>query len=170
MSTVAGKRADLAVQKAKRQKRFVIVGLVLLIGVLAFQVPRLMKHFNSSTNVPDTNLVATPPTPASGATVPGATVPGAAVTPPAVPSTLPATDRVTVAPGSGQLVSFGLFKSKDPFVQQLTTTPVDTTAAPTPAAPVTTTPATGKSPVSPASTNPSPVSFPPQTTPSTTTP
>src|SRR2546428_1379570 len=99
MSTVAGKRADLAVQKAKRQKRFVIVGLVLLIGVLAFQVPRLMKHFHSSTNVPDTNLVATPPTPASGATVPGA-----AVTPPAVPSTLPATDRVTVTPGSGQLV------------------------------------------------------------------
>ena len=170
MSTVAGRRADLAVQKAKRQKRFVIVGLVLLIGVLAFQVPRLMKHFNSSTNVVDTNLAATPPTPAAGATVPAATVPGTAVTPPAAPGALPATDRVTVAPGSGQLVSFGLFKSKDPFVQQLTTTPADTTAAPTPAAPITTPASTGKSPVASAPTNASPVSFPPQTTPSTTTP
>src|SRR2546426_12606354 len=98
MSTVAGKRADLAVQKAKRQKRFVIVGLALLLGVLAFQVPRLMKHFHSSTNVVDTNLAATPPTPASGAPVPAATVPGAPETRTAAPSTLPATDRVTVTP------------------------------------------------------------------------
>src|SRR5713226_2382552 len=148
MSTVAGKRADLAVQKAKRQKRFVIVGLVLLVGVLVFQVPRLMKHLNSNTNVTDTNLIATAPTPA-----PGATVAGAAVTPPTAPSTLPETDRVTVTPDSGQLVSFGLFKSKDPFVQQLTTTPADTTAAPTPAAPATTPTATGKSPVAPAPTS-----------------
>jgi hypothetical protein len=170
MSTVAGKRADLAVQKAKRQKRFVIVGLVLLVGVLVFQVPRLMKHLNSNTNVTDTNLIATPPTPAAGATVPVATVPGAAAASPTAPSTLPETDRVTVTPDSGQLVSFGLFKSKDPFVQQLTTTPADTTATPTPAAPATTPAATGTSPVAPAPTNPSPVSFPPQTTPSTTTP
>ncbi len=34
-------------------------------------------------------------------------------------ASLPDTDRVTVQAGSGQLLSFGLFKSKDPFVQQL---------------------------------------------------
>ena len=44
---------------------------------------------------------------------------------------LPDTDRVTVQAGSGQLIAFGLFKSKDPFVQQLSTNP---TAATSPAA------------------------------------
>lgn len=142
MSTVAGKRADLAIQKNKRQQKIAIIGAVLLIGILAFQVPRLMKHFHSNTNTVDTNLTATPPTPTPGATTPGSTTSGATAPTPVAPSTLPDTDRVTVTPGSGQLISFGLFKSKDPFVQQLSnnTTPASTTATPTPTGSLTTPP------------------------------
>lgn len=167
MTTTAGKRADLVAQKAKRQKQFVIGGSVLLIALLVFQVPRVMKHLNSSTNVPATSLSSgATPTP----TVPGSTVPGTTLPLPAVPSTLRDTDRVTVTPDSGQLVSFGLFKSKDPFVQQLSdTTPVDTTETPTATTPVETPTVTQKTPVSPpTSTVPSGVSFP--TTSTTTTP
>ena len=160
MTTVAGKRADLAVQKAKRQRKIAIGGVVLLIGLLVFQVPRLMKHFNSSTNVPTASVSGTAPT----TTAPGATVPGTAVPQPAVPSTLSDTDRVTVTPDSGQLVSFGLFKSKDPFVQQLSNT---TTPVTTPTTPVSTPTVT---PTSPAPTVPAGLPFPTETTTSTTTP
>ena len=43
---MAAKRIDPAKQKEKRQKIIVIVGAVLLVGILAFQLPRVMKHFN----------------------------------------------------------------------------------------------------------------------------
>ena len=48
---------------------------------------------------------------------------GAAPAPVVPAGKLPNTDEVVVVRDSSQLISFGLFKSKDPFVQQLSTTP-----------------------------------------------
>jgi hypothetical protein len=79
---------------------------------------------------------------------------------------------VAVVRDSSQLISFGLFKSKDPFVQQLSTTPEGATpsAAPTPipapAGPTSTTPTGGgggSSPQTPAVVPPGVVVTPTQT-------
>jgi hypothetical protein len=110
--------------KAKKQKIIAAVLGVLLLGVLAYEVPSLMKSMNKK------------PPAATGAVIPApgvAPVVGGpvAVAPPAIPvaTTLADSDPAAQA-GSGQLLSFDRFTSKDPFVQQ-----VDATAATTPAAP-----------------------------------
>jgi hypothetical protein len=109
--------------KAKRQKIIAAVGGVILLGVLAFQVPRTMKMLNppsesssSSSSAPatTTSATATPiaaPSLAGGnATAAPAAAPGGdgLIDPDAVPT-----------PASGQLLAFGRFRSKDPFAQQL---------------------------------------------------
>ena len=85
---------------------------MILLALLGFQLPKLL---GKSKNVPDPS-----PTETTVSAVPG--VPGLA------PGQLPDTDRVTIEPTSGQLLSFGLFKSKDPFVQQLSTVPTGLTS------------------------------------------
>ena len=108
--------------KAKRQKIYAGVGGVILLAVLAFQVPRTLKMLNppnvtSSSSAPATTTSATP-TPISAPSLSGgntAASPAAAVTGGdgiSDPDTVP-------TPQSGQLLAFGLFRSKDPFVQQL---------------------------------------------------
>jgi len=108
--------------KAKRQKIYAAVGGVLLLAVLAFQVPRTLKMLHpadasSSSPPPATTTSASTPTPISAPSLSGgnASASTAAATggdgisdPDAVP-----------APESGQLLAFGLFRTKDPFVQQL---------------------------------------------------
>jgi hypothetical protein len=91
--------------KAKQRKQIAILvgACVILAGVLAFQLPKIMKAAN--------------PAPA-----PAAAPPAAPVTPPPT-SGAPVTELVeptpAPAPGEGQLASFSLFESKDPFVQQV---------------------------------------------------
>jgi hypothetical protein len=124
------KKIDPLQAKAARQKKIAIVGGVLLLGLLAFQVPRTMKMLNSGGNV--TTSAATT---ASSTTTPGST-------PLAPPSLDGGSSTSTTASGtgssaavsadgvqdpsaplpasSGQLVSFNRFKSKDPFSQQIT--------------------------------------------------
>ena len=102
--------------KAKRQKVMVAVGGVILLGLLAFQVPRTMKMLNQK--APDaaapastTAPIATTPlgSSPSGATSISAGVSGdGLVDPDSVP-----------APQSGQLLAFSRFRTKDPFSQQL---------------------------------------------------
>lgn len=105
--------------KAKRQKIIAAVGGVILLGVLAFQVPRTMKMLHpaqetSSTPAPATTTPATP-TPISAPSLAGGNATVAAA-----PGGDGMTDPDAVpAPQSGQLLAFGLFRSKDPFVQQL---------------------------------------------------
>ncbi len=100
----------LADSKVKRQKQILGVGSVILLALLGFQLPKLLGGSSSgSTASPAATDVAS--TPGSGSAL-------------AVgPGNLPDTDRVVIEPGSGQLISFGLFKSKDPFVQQLSALP-----------------------------------------------
>ena len=96
--------------KAKRQKIVLAVLGVVLVGVLAWQIPGLLKIMNKK------------PPPAATTAAPVAPLPGvpAAGTPvSAVPSgTLVDSDPAAQA-GGGQLVSFDRFASKDPFQQQL---------------------------------------------------
>jgi hypothetical protein len=98
--------------KAKRQKVIAAVLGVLLLGVLAFQLPRTLKmlHQSSASASPAATPASTGTTGASGAlaATAGATS-GDGLTDPGV---LP-------APQSGQLLAFSRFRSKDPFTQQI---------------------------------------------------
>lgn len=114
------KKVDLKA-KAKRQKVIAGIGAVLLLGLLAIQVPRTMKMLNAQAPAP-------PPVEAAPAT-------GA----PTDPSVLPTPGMVGGSGGgtggepnatlvdsdpapsasTGQLVVFGRFSSKDPFAQQI---------------------------------------------------
>jgi hypothetical protein len=124
--------------KAKRQKVLAVSLGVVLVGVLAFQLPRMMKlaHHGSSSSAAATTST-TPTTPSSPAT------PGTSASAPAAGTASLASlakDGVKFSVGEGQLTSFNRFAAKDPFVQQITTgssgsTP--TTSGSLPPAPVT---------------------------------
>jgi hypothetical protein len=91
--------------RERKQKIFVAVGGVFLLVLLAIQLPKLLGGSGGSE-------VAAPATATTAAPV---------VTPPAgsgatVPVSLPA----STASRTAKLTSFGLFKLKDPFVQQVT--------------------------------------------------
>ena len=114
--------------KAKRQKVMLAVGSVLLLGLLAFQVPRTMKMMKSptasSSSSPSTTTISgagsTPLAPPSldGSSTAATSGSGAAST--ASTSTDGVSDPSNpLPPNSGQLVSFSKFKSKDPFHQQI---------------------------------------------------
>jgi len=100
--------------KAKRQKVIAAVLGVLLLGVLAFQLPRTLKMLHQSS-------ASASPTPAPAAT--GTT---------GVTGTLAATATASTSEGdgladpgvlppaqSGQLLAFSRFRTKDPFSQQI---------------------------------------------------
>ena len=111
--------------KAKRQKIYAAIGGVILLGVLAFQVPRTLKMLHPPTD--SSSSSSTPAAPSAAATTPIAapSLSGCNVTASATSSPggdgLADPDAVP-APASGQLLSFGLFRTKDPFRQQLETT------------------------------------------------
>ena len=100
---------SLAAKRVRRQKIFIAVGSVALLAILGFELPKVMGGKGGSEAVATT----TAPVLTAGA-VPAPVVPA---------GKLPNTDQVAVVRDSSQLISFGLFKSKDPFVQQLSTTP-----------------------------------------------
>jgi hypothetical protein len=113
--------------KAKRQKMIAAVGGVLLLGLLAFQVPRTMKMLKQNQGTSSSSSAATstttpgatplaPPALDGSATAGGASVASATAT---------SVDGVSdpsnpLPPAAGQLVSFSKFQSKDPFHQQIT--------------------------------------------------
>jgi len=170
------KRVDPIKQREKRAKIAAAVGAVLFLIVAAFEVPTIMKMMHPKPVVPPPTNVAAP----------DGSVPNAA---PATPTGVTASGQladtdVLPADGSGQLVAFDVFQTKDPFRPQVTasastgsgsssaasttpasTTPTTTTPAPTtttPAATMTTTPATA------VPSTPAPAGV--TTTPTTTTP
>jgi hypothetical protein len=105
--------------KAKRQKITAAALGVLLLGVLAFQLPRTLKmlHQSSASASPAATTTASAPTGTTGAagalaaagSTSGSGSAGDGLTDPGV---LP-------APQSGQLLGFSRFRSKDPFTQQI---------------------------------------------------
>ncbi len=107
--------------KAKRQKIFAAVGGVILLGVLAFQVPRTLKLLHpsnaSASSAQTTSATASTATQAIAPPSPG----GGNAT---VGSSVTTADGLTdpngaVTPQAGQLMALGRFQSKDPFAQQL---------------------------------------------------
>jgi hypothetical protein len=102
--------------KAKRQKIIAVVGGVILLVLLAWRVPPVIALMNKKPPTAGSTPV-TAPTPV----VPG--VPPTSAAP--APGDLVDSAIVPVA-GPGQLVSFGRFVSKDPFVPQAGKRCVDT--------------------------------------------
>jgi len=111
--------------KAKRQKIIAAVLGVVLLGVLAYQVPSLLK----SKKPPSSTAVAPPPV--AAAPVAPAPASGTPVSTPAAGSSALSDSDPAPQAGSGQLVSFDRFASKDPFVPQDATP--NAAAAPAPA-------------------------------------
>ena len=107
--------------KAKKQKIYAAIGGVLLLGLLAFQVPRTLKMMNPPVeeSAPATTPAATTPATSGPLAAPSLSG-GNATTAAAVTGGDGLTDPdVVPVPQSGQLLAFGLFRTKDPFVQQL---------------------------------------------------
>src|SRR2546423_2767282 len=108
--------------KAKRQKIIAAVGGVILLGVLAFQVPRTLKMLHqSNANAADTTPAATTSAPTTGPIAAPSLGGGNATasTASSVSSDGVNDPDVLPSPQSGQLLAFSRFRSKDPFSQQL---------------------------------------------------
>jgi len=123
---MAKKKFDPKV-KAKRQKVIAAIGGVLLLGLLAFQVPRTMKMLKQSQGTSSSSSTAATSTTTPGSTplappgLDGSSTAGASV----ASATATSVDGVSdpsnpLPPAAGQLVSFSKFRSKDPFHQQIT--------------------------------------------------
>jgi hypothetical protein len=132
------KRVDPLMAKKAKQKKLVIILSVLLVGVVAFQGPKMLKMMKGPQAAP----AAAPAVPSAGAPVADPSAPAAAPTQEAV---LADSD---VAPNAenGQLVSVESFSTKDPFAQQLTETEPNDNAAPAADASAGPTPATATTP------------------------
>ena len=119
--------------KARRQKVIAAVGGVLLLGVLAIQVPRTMKLMSSqsqSSSSSSSSSVSSSTTPSGTQPLAPPSLDGSAtasidgVSAPLATSTTPegVSDPTSpLPPSAGQLISFSRFKSKDPFKQQIAT-------------------------------------------------
>jgi hypothetical protein len=179
-----GRRVDPAQKKARRQKLIVVVGAVLLAAIGAFEVPKVLNHgkrhaVSSQAPASTTTASETESSAASGTASTPSASPAAVVTPSPGPVRLPSQSEPTAS--EGQLVSFSLLRSKDPFKQQLgggsSTTPSSPPTAKTPVArtratvPPTSTSGSGETP--PVSTSTVPVTStepePPETAPTTET-
>jgi hypothetical protein len=133
------KKVDLKAVKAAKQKKILIVGVVLFVGLLAFSVPMTLKklHPAAPKATHKHSLTATTtlaPTAPAGSAVPSIPVSGT----PVASGVL--TAQLAPAAREGQLsVLSTSFKSKDPFKQLIddtlnatTTAPAPTTAKPAP--------------------------------------
>jgi hypothetical protein len=106
--------------KAKKQKIYAAIGGVLLLALLAFQVPRTMKmlHPPNLNEASATTPAATTPTsgPIAAPSLSGGNA--SAISSSGAGEGLADPDAPPLAQ-SGQLLAFGLFRTKDPFAQQL---------------------------------------------------
>jgi hypothetical protein len=109
---------DIREAKDRRAKKLAVGAAVLLAVVLAFEMPKVLKHGGSSSS---TAPAATTTAATSAPTAPATTAPGtaAAAAPPTAASTkLTDSDR-TPRVSKSQLFAFSHFAGKDPFVQQV---------------------------------------------------
>jgi hypothetical protein len=103
--------------KDKRAKRLAIGGVVVLAAVLAFEVPKVMKHGSGSAAPPAATTTTT--TSVTGVSTPTVTPAGTpAPVAPTGSTKLPNSDAVPRS-GKSQLFSFSHFTGKDPFLQQV---------------------------------------------------
>jgi hypothetical protein len=117
-------KPDLKAQKARKQKIILAVGGVLLVGVLAMQLPKLMKHGSSSSAPPPATITnadgtTTTPPPVSTPATPAAPINVSAAKSAALIAGVALSQATTPDAAQGQLWSFSRFKTKDPFVPQV---------------------------------------------------
>jgi hypothetical protein len=106
--------------KAKRQKIYAAIGGVILLGLLAFQVPRTMKMLHPADESSSSSTPAATTTPATSPIAAPSLGGGNATAAAATPGGDGLVDADAPPPAqSGQLLAFGLFRTKDPFKQQL---------------------------------------------------
>jgi hypothetical protein len=125
--------------KAKRQKVIAGVGGVLLLVMLAIQVPRTMKLMNSQsqsadTSTPSSSTTASGTQPLAPPSLAGSSAGSTSSGEPAATAT--SSDGISdptapLSADAGQLVSFSHFKSKDPFKQQLSIGTSSSSSTPT---------------------------------------
>jgi hypothetical protein len=170
------KRVDPVKQREKRVKIAAIVGGVLMVLVAAYEIPPMLAIMNQKPPV-NTRYDPGPITTRGGLPNVAAGAPGGA-TAAAGTSGLVDTD-VPPASGAGQLVSFSVFETKNPFTPQVsaasgtgsTTTAPTTASKPGADVPATTTPAaTGTTTPTPPGVSAVPSTQGPPGTATTTTP
>ena len=112
------KRVDAAKQREKRTKIAAIVGTVLMVLVAAYEIPSMLKVMNKKLP-PSTTYAPGAATSADGLpNVAG----GAGTTAAAAPSGQLVDTDIPPASGAGQLVSFSVFETKNPFTPQVSDT------------------------------------------------
>ena len=159
---MAKKTVDPVKAKQARQKKIAIGGAVVLVAMLAIQVPRTMKMLNppaeaEAATVAETTPTAVPTTPAGTPAASGTPAAAAAGGAGAAGAGGTQSDPKPT-PGVNQLISFGRFASKDPFSAQVQTERGGSTAtgtSPAAGAPTATTPTLPVSPPPPPSQVPS---------------
>jgi hypothetical protein len=106
--------------KAKQKKQKIVAGVlgVLFVGLLGFQVPRVMKQLHPPPPQ-HSSSPTTPAAPVSGTPLLAAPTLRGAEQAPAAPSPDGSLASVGAPVQDGQLASFSRFASKDPFAQQL---------------------------------------------------
>jgi len=153
------KRVDPIKQREKRAKIAAAIGGVLFLAVAAYEVPSIMKMMNKKPPPAVASTTTTSTGSAGSIAIPN--VAGAATSAPSS-GELANTDVLPAASNDGQLVSFGVFPTKDPFAPQISSAPAaDASSATTSTPGATTTPTT---------TTTTPVTMTPLTPPATTTP
>jgi hypothetical protein len=135
---------DLAKAKAAKQKKIAIGGSILLVALLAFQVPRTLKMMHPPQAASASSESATPTTPTTETTPAAPTTPTTdpAAATPTTPTTSTSTGaagamvltaELSPAPREGQLAVFtSTFTTKDPFKPQaddVKTSSTDTTSS-----------------------------------------
>jgi hypothetical protein len=90
--------------RERKQKIFVVVGGLILLAMLAFQLPKLLGGSSPAEAAPTTTETTTLP----GQSTPTGAAPVALV-------------DTSAAATEGKITSFSVFESKDPFVQQVAT-------------------------------------------------
>jgi hypothetical protein len=122
---------DIRAAKDRRAKIMAIGGAVLLVAILAFELPHYLGGSKSSAPAAATTSATAGTTTPGATSMPVATASGTAMAAPVTGSTkLPNSD---VAPNrtKSQLYSFDTFAGKDPFVQQVDTQASSSSSSPT---------------------------------------
>ncbi len=117
---MAKKHVDPLKAKQKKQRILAAVLGVAFLGLMAFQVPRIMKRMHPSPPPSASGNTSTTASPTGTPSLAAPTLRGAQESPttPAPDATL-AASSATPPLQDGQLASFSRFASKDPFAQQL---------------------------------------------------
>ena len=119
---MAKKQVDPFKAKQKKQRILAVVLGVLFLGLLAFQLPRVMKQLNPKAPPAASAATATTAAPPPGTpTLAAPTLSGApqGTAAPTTGSTGSLASSTVPQVQDGQLASFSRFASKDPFAQQL---------------------------------------------------